>query len=619
MKNQKGSLILSLVATISVAATIVVTHQVAQVFSEGVGQKFNQEQAFRLAQKNLALAALMINRGIIACSARRLTLGEDSTENETRVGRRVGRFEGCRLTDKDDQEFQGTKDLYGSKGLDLEAENGDFFKPPRGDNGKDLSLNEYGGHLGGFKSVIFNHENKNHSIFKTAKIIWAVKSLEDPVIKSAFSSLSKGFICWEKGSFKINNEGICKGYGNFHSTENHRFNHKQGIENVLVKIDDDSSTHDEECKDSDGYPISGTVCDYYSLSDYDQGLVLISVEVPYGEESDNNSITMNALVRRPPAIVKIFPKEGGSCPIMCEPSGKSVFSTDAKQSVERIDPSPRCTTMGHASYFRARHEPSGDKVGGPDFRYREGTILGPSYFTVKNYGPGPLYDLVLKREDIDNSTNNVFSHQLVSNIGFRFENGGELMPGDERVMKDWVPCYRSHYYSQNIKKVSCSYRMNRFNEKNRNQDKLCADGVICEPGAAGTPNTPTPSNTMDVFARACVENPLIDGAGDDKKGNVLYGNLAREAFTPKPPTVPIPGKFPRLVNSIRTIFEDGHTPAGTPNTSHKTRSGGNITYSKHTCERETDESTLAISKSAMGFKIVRPAQTDVWMKKRWRY
>ena len=614
MKSQKGSLILSLVAAGSVAAAIVATHQVAQVFSEGAGQKFSQERAFRSAQKNLALAVLMVNRGIIACSARRITSAEDIT------GSKVGRFEGCRLTKKSDQKLQSTKDLYDPKpkGLDLNALNtrsASFFTSKNNDSG---------GKYEGLKNVIFNEEDSdgnhdNHAVFKLSKITWAVKGSEDPTVKSAFSSLSKGYICWEKGSFKVKEDGVCPNPPSnppderFHSTESHRFNKEQKIENILVK--------QENCE-VNGSVDSNTVCDYYSLSDYDQGLVFISVEVPYGEASEKNNVVMNALVRRPPAIVKIFQGEGGFCPMMCEPSEKSnLLSTDSEQTAQKIDPFPRCTTMGHAAYFRTRPTPSGpvEKVGGLDYRYREGTLLGPSYLKVKNYGPGPLYDLVLKREDIDNSTNSVISHQILSNTSFRFENNGELLPGDETVLRDWVPCYRSHYYSKNIKKVSCSYRMNRFSNSDLPGNaaaKVCKDGVNCGD-----------KTDMDDVATHCRgTHSIIRGTKNSTKGDILHDDLAIKAFSEDLEDQVHREvknlKFPKLANSVRTVFRDTsteHCRARPGNSKVETTDNKGRTYTTNTCVRGGNPDPKIDRTSAMHVGKARPAQTDGWMKRRRRY
>ena len=87
--GSKGSLVLSLVASGTVAATIVAAHQVVQRFASGSVGAFNQNQAYVLAQKSLAVAGLMVNRNVILCSNMPVSSNPSS------------KVKGCKITDLD--------------------------------------------------------------------------------------------------------------------------------------------------------------------------------------------------------------------------------------------------------------------------------------------------------------------------------------------------------------------------------------------------------------------------------------------------------------------------------------------------------------------------------------
>ena len=266
--SKKGSLVLSLVAAGTVAATIVATHQVAQRFASGAVGAFNQQQAFILAQKSLAVAGLMVNRNIVLCSNMPTALGS-------------GRVLGC--------------DRKGPLASDVQAKK--FY-----DSTNSLKLNDSyfavvpaEAAAYGEKYLIFKHPIGKHHIFKNAEITWALRSLKDTNLRSISGALSKSYVCRNVDTSDVIEGAYCPSFDDDRSDKEKLLSNRDS--NLL-------SDENKVCTDGEGgADITNSVCDYYADSDGDQAIVFISVKVPYqntdAEEEEKKYLVVNAAIRRP--------------------------------------------------------------------------------------------------------------------------------------------------------------------------------------------------------------------------------------------------------------------------------------------------------------------------------
>ena len=424
MRSKKGSLVLSLMASGTVAATIAVTHQVAQNFSTGKAQGLNQQQAFLLAQESIALATLMVQKNSVVCSNVQMRTG-DSLEQQVRGCRLkpLPREDGTGALDDDGEVNEIANKFY--KDLKLDGD-------PPGDRTSwfetiSLDFNK----MEGKKALVFNRlerngqklENNYHPRFKDAEITWAVRSSNDPSIREALALSKKGVVCRNTKTL-TEVEGQCdvSPLGMEHSLYAHEVM-SRGV----------------QCKDSNGQNIADTMCDYYDAKDNDDSIIFVSVVVPYKEPgvAADKKIVMNAAVRRPVSITHARPVTETSCAMKCE----SAYSENYENQQYS-----RC--VGLSDYDNP------DDIDTLGF-YPEGTDLLRAEIKVNNKGPGILYDMNLKREDIDVDTRRQLGARIVQAREF---GNKPLGPGGSRTVSDVIPCYFSSYYEVSVKNISCTCR-----------------------------------------------------------------------------------------------------------------------------------------------------------------
>lgn len=429
--SKKGSLVLSLVAAGTVATTIVATHQVAQRFASGAVGAFNQQQAYLLAQRSLAVAGLMVNRNVILCS---------------NIPNTNGMVTGCNWNEPLSGD-QVASDLYGDLGIDATL----FTKY---DN---IALSNFDAYARWYLTL---DPDDNHHIFKKAEITWALRSLKDTNLRSISNALSKGYVCRHQDTGDVLENGFCTSVD------------KWDDEEKLLGSRDSRLLSDEDkiCTDGDGgADIANSVCDYYADSDGDDSIVFISVKVPYqstdAEEEEAKHLVVNAAIRRPMSIVKTFMEEDSSmCPISCGIASRSHMGTS---NVEN----PDC--VGFIS---------GTQSGGDYFQNNIYTV--ETKMKAKNYGPGTLYGLQLLKEDIDPRTGLLLGRSM---IGFPdpsllasdpknlpLEPVHLALQDGERNMDHITPCYSPSFYMPSLQRVTCDCDTSTTSEY-----KNTARGVIC--------------------------------------------------------------------------------------------------------------------------------------------
>ena len=443
IKNKRGSLVLSLMASGTVAATIMVTHQVAQNFSSGKAQGLSQQQAFLLAQESVALASLMVQKNVVVCSNVRIPKSDGGWENQVR---------GCYRTKPLPLEnAEGTADSDGEINKIANA----FYKElkldtnPPGDRTSwfeniDLDFNL----MEGKKALVFNKleqdgvnlKNNYHPRFKNAEITWAVRSANDPSIREALSLSDIGVTCRDTRTL-VEREGTCPAepLSMKHSLHSHAI-----------------ESNDIKCKDSNNNNIANSKCDYYAVKDNDKSIVFISVAVPFQSDAKKNQkIVMNAAVRRPVAVYHVEPTASTSCSMRCE----SAINENYKEN-----PYPRCVGLSDHNSVDNTDELT---------RYAAGMQLSATKLKVINKGPGILYDMNLKREDVDLDTGLQLGARIVKAREF---GGNSVGPGGHRIVNDLVPCYYSSYYEINVKNISCTCREGRPGDSST---QIGPDGSVC--------------------------------------------------------------------------------------------------------------------------------------------
>ena len=482
---KKGSVVLSLMASGAVAGAIVATHQIVQGFTSGAGQYLSKQKAIQIADKALALAAMMVNRNVILCSSK-----QDSN----------GNAEGC---------FVG---LDPNAGLGDDAKGSSFFCPQGGACAEEkdfyLSLFDREGNIepalieknkivsdsdlsnntkGFFERCDLQYEYDENgkgacpqgdespngqavilrnapstSVFNGTEVTWSLRNWMDPNIQAVVNSqaLTKGYVCQKAGTYEIIPDGVC-GELSFAQSK-------------------DGSTTGGECKNSSNQAISGSVCNYFTSADFDERIVFITVKVEYHKSSDDavtytdvhgnekalpkakDFIFLNGLVRRPLPILAFSQKEQAVCAQRCEAAYAPSFGGGNSET-------PRCVGLSdYTGTVNCDTKPYPAECLASAYAGRGQVPKAENKFTVKNYGPGVLYDLRLRREDIHGDSYNYEAHQdkvILRQDFFEPENiaGAKkiLSPGRSVELSDnSIPCYVNSYYKINTEKINCSCSLN---------------------------------------------------------------------------------------------------------------------------------------------------------------
>lgn len=399
--SKRGSIFFSLMASGAVAATIVATHQITQNFN--IGSSISRKQAVIIGQKALSLATMMVTQNIILCSSK---LDSD------------GHIMGCSSDPLDPPEDLPEEFLTGMK---LERD-GFTLSPSRPDP---PPSDQFG------RVVKLERENikKGSPIYGVEDITWSLKTWMDPQISSVFNVMYKGYLCQHTTTHQII-EGECESV-------------KDTQSKVEITALSDSAKYPDDyrkCQNEDNTTIPNSVCNYFSVSDFDENMVYISVRVPYHGSSDQGEVrktlVLRAAVRRPVPVLSFSTRSRPNCSQRCE----------AALSPTGVNENPRC--VGLSDY-------GVDDLA--DSRYRNSVTASSAHLKVTNWGPGILYDLELKREDIMNSSNQVLSQAM-----FHPEldsNDGMLGPRESGYLEDKIPCYASTQYRVNVTEVSCVCRL----------------------------------------------------------------------------------------------------------------------------------------------------------------
>ncbi len=457
---------MSLVASATVAATIVATHQVAQRFASGAVGAFNQQQAYVLAQKSLAVAGLMVNRNVILCSNIPKGAG--------------GRAVGCNWKEPlaDDSL---ARELYNSLKLDTT-----WFNV-----GNNIDNNNHDAYAQYYLTLKNPKENYLGSVFKNAEVTWALRSLKDTNLRSISGAFSKGYTCRNVNTFDVIEEGYCdlmdedrsdeeKFSGMLSNLDSHLLSDENKKCRTVDTTSDNKIDKDDDVNDSRN---DDSVCDYYAHSDGDTAIVFISVKVPYqvsdAEEEGSKNLIVNAAIRRPMSIIKTQIKEDSSmCPVSC------IIAKRTNMGSSNVD-FPECAGFA-----------SGNQNGEQYFSDNIHTV--ETKLKLKNYGPGVLYGISLLKEDIDPRTGLLLGRSMVS---FQDSDPSSLAdtplepahlttnPPDVeegvRVLAHHTPCYSSNFYKPNLQRITCDCELNPPDPPDPTTgSKNTANGVICMKGTS---------------------------------------------------------------------------------------------------------------------------------------
>ena len=418
-RRKKGSVILSILASGVVAASIVATHQVTQNFVSGAAQEFNLHTANVYAQRFLTIASLMVNRNLITCSNKITTNLVDKIHLKKSVGCKVNSTESMDILDK----------------LGLIDKNTDYFSPLNLKQTKDVSNGAVV--LNGRDSKGIIHLKPSSIFYGVGTVTWNLRNWHEPAIRALFGSITEGYFCQHKETSQIitDSGGKCKALEVTASRD---------------EIQKDATL----CGASDeGY------CNYFSVSDNDDQAIMISVEVPYSaitkeDARANKKLTINAVVRRPVAFMTTYIGEQGripSCNFHCE---------TVEDSGTGLGQYRRCTQLSEKGHNK-----------GSDLRYPDNTNLIHSMFHIKNHGPGTIYNARFKREDIENGTNRVLvqtmTHPILNPIpppplgASTGSSVGTATDDFVAAIDDTLPCYLSSVYPSSIKNVNTGCEVTR--------------------------------------------------------------------------------------------------------------------------------------------------------------
>ncbi|MDE0150872.1 MAG: hypothetical protein OXK80_00025 [Bdellovibrionales bacterium] len=490
--SKKGSLVLSLVAAGTVATTIVATHQVAQRFASGAVGAFNQQQAYLLAQRSLAIAGLMVNRNIVLCS------------NMPVSG---GMVTGCNWKEPLSSD-QVASDLYND--LDIDAT---LFT-----NYDNIELHNRNAYAQWYLTL---DPDDSHRIFKKAEITWALRSLKDTNLRSISNTLSTGYVCRHKDTGAVIENGFCASIDNWDPEEKLLGNRDSRLLSDEDKECRTGDTNNNGQIDENDTVYNDSVCDYYADSDGDDSIVFISVKVPYqstdAEEEETKHLVVNAAIRRPMTIVKTFMEEDSSmCPISCG------IATRSHMGSSTVD-NPDC--VGFIS---------GTESGGQYFQ--DNIYAVTTKMKAKNYGPGVLYGLQLLKEDIDPRTGLLLGRSMigfdsppVEPVHWDYSTPPpSLVQAGERNMDHLTPCYSTSFYSPSLERFAYDCETT-----NAGEYKNTAGGVVCLKGKS-------PYAGKSIFASSTPSTLEGDEARDSL-------SCVSSASSSSP--------LPTLSNSILTAFE----------------------------------------------------------------
>ena len=446
IKNQKGSLALSLVATGAVAATIVATHQLTQRFASGAVANFGRQEAFLLAQRSLALAGLMVARNIVLCS------------NQPADG--GSQVEGCNKIGPLQADKKALK--FYDEQLKLKDDENDLFTI------ENNSSVDYAKKYLRFKGS----GSGGHEIFKNAEIIWSLRKL-DSSLRSISGSLAKGYVCRNKETFAVI-DGSCDSLG------------ERNTDEKLMSNRDSSLYSDKPCKN-----ISNSVCDYYQETDGDDVVVFISVRVPYhstaseeAEDGEAKVMTANAAVRRPMSIFKLYSTENKSvCPASCQ--------------LSKFENFPVCMSLGGERLTHATSNTSGSLSGKNYFPKADKIHAAKTEIKIKNYGPGVLYGAQFLKEDIYPAEGASLSRSVVG-----FKGGVEPTDSSEnqegiKSIVHYTPCYKTNFYRPGLQKFTCD-----CNPTQASDEVMTAGGTVCKKGKSACAGSS--GNDKSIFASSAM-------------------------------------------------------------------------------------------------------------------
>ena len=445
--KKRGSVVLSLMASGAVAGAIVATHQIVQSFASGAGQYFSRQQAITRASKALALAAMAVNRNVILCSS-------ENTEgcfvfNDPSFNVIVPRDEQGRAIKTPENFF------YDKLFPNIGTQGDGAFSTCR----KTYKYNEQGvGVCGGNASpngqtVILKEMPSNSPFYKT-EVTWSLRNWMDPNIAFTINSksLTDGYLCQKSGTYEILPDGECTKLSEAESQE--------------------SARTKKQCTNSGGQAIPNSVCNYFSTADFDESGVFITVKIEYNDTNEDavtftdvggnvqplpgakEFIYLNGVVRRPLPILSFSQKEQAVCAQRCEASYAPSFG---------VEQNPRC--VGLSDYTGV-----GDFVNSA-YKGQGEVPKAVNKFSIKNNGPGVLYDLRFRREDIHGDSHNYEAHQDKAILRQDFfdppfkmgsiEAGKAMIPGTAiEVSDNSIPCYVNSYYKLNVEKINCSCSLN---------------------------------------------------------------------------------------------------------------------------------------------------------------
>ena len=530
---KKGSVFLSLMASGAIAATIVATHQMVKNFN--TASVTDRQQAYILGQKALSLASMLVMRNVVLCSGK--------TSGST--------VEGCTV-DKLDPEDSHAESFLSNMGL---SDSGNDYRD---------SFSSVTGGAGAYGDIIQLNRAKIKSsspLYGVEEIEWSLRRWTDPSIKAVFNSaFSKGYFCEDKDTHEVIENGICD---------------KLPIEKTSAQI----LSGDIECKDSSGSAISGSVCNYFPISDYDGQMVYITVKIPYTgldqdqtyEETTTNSgttttankqtadavkrktLVLGAAIRRPIALLTFSPQSRPNCSQKCE------AALSGTKSGTKINSKPRCVGLSNYSISTSS-------------QYQSSVPTAPFTLKVTNHGPGVLYDLKLKREDIKNDGSNDVLSSAMFEPSTLDSSDGKISPNESVSIEDKIPCYATTYYNINVETISCN----------------CNFGSL--------PKGQLPSNQLLNIARnKC--NEALGGALSDSNIQSLI------ALEPANPSNPASGSVSAQVSSLSNSVQRFSIDVASTGTQPSTEPGnctitGQALNSRRNLDLTRDTSTIPSSTSS---------------------
>ena len=407
LRQKKGSVILSILASGVVASTIVATHQVTQNFVSGSAQLFNFHTATLHAQRSLMAASLMIYRNAITCSNKPI-----HNELVDHINQRYSR--GCSFANPKGALVQLINPVHVPSTPNL-------FTPQ---NSTQRTAVEEGAIILNSKNKKGEHQLKPGSPFYGSTVTWKLRSWHEPAVRAVFGSITKGYYCQNKSTLQIMEDtgNDCVALGS---------------PDMIIRSRDEIQKERQSCGGGQG------VCNYFSASDNDDQAVLISVEVPYSEVTSEDTqatktLTLNAVVRRPIALTTTYIGKNGrvpSCTFECETVGDGGTGLNLYR---------QCAGLSDAGNNK-----------GADPRYPDNTTLTQNVFYVKNHGPGVLYNARFKREDIENGTNRVLLQTITSPIV------SQALPSQTVSIQDKIPCYLSSIYPPSSKELNSACEATR--------------------------------------------------------------------------------------------------------------------------------------------------------------